>query len=29
MLGNQFIKELAKVPKIEKKDLHTFKLEIN
>ena len=29
MIGNQFIKELIKVPKIDNKDLHSFKLEIN
>lgn len=29
MLGNQFIKELVKVPKIENKDLHAIKLEIS
>ncbi len=29
MLGNQFIKELVKVPKIENKDLHAIKLEVS
>lgn len=29
MLGNQFIKELIKVPKIENKDLHAIKLEVS